>query len=300
MKATEEAWSDFWQSGARPVGGCLPNALRTIDAVQRALWTEIVRPLRKGASVLDLATGDGAVLVKMRAVRPDLKLVGVDSAAGLPDAPPGIRLKPNVRMEQLPFPDQRFDLVSSQFGIEYGELAVAVSEVARVLRPRGAFAFLVHHADGPIVTHNRTRSAALAWIVRDSLLLERARGYVRLRSGGRMPVPQSFSDAVAEAQARFPDQGVAAEFAEAVRRTLAFSLGEPPERTLAAVRELEMRADNELARVDTLMLAARDAHGISQLAELLRSASLQVAAPVTVSTGGGGTPFGWLLRGGKH
>lgn len=296
MSATEAAWSDFW-SGARPSRGCLPNAVQTIDAVQSAIWGEVVRPLRKGASVLDLATGDGAVLVKMRAVRPDLKLIGVDSAAELPPAPSGIQLKPRVRMERLPFPDRRFDLVASQFGIEYGDVGAAAAEVARVLRPDGGFALLIHHADGPIVAHNRARSAALAWVARESGLLDRARGFVGLRAGGRLPVPQGFADAIQEAHARFPAQGVAAEFPEAVRRTLALSSGEPPERTLAVLQQLEARAGNELARVATLMEAARDADRIAGMAGLLRSAGLNVADPVTIVEGKGRPPFAWLLRG---
>ena len=68
-------------------------------------------------------------------------------------------------MEDLPFDDQRFDAVISQFGFEYGSVALAAKQVARVLAPGAPFSFIVHHAHSPIVREDRDRNRALSMIL---------------------------------------------------------------------------------------------------------------------------------------
>src|SRR3546814_1512716 len=52
-----------------------------------------------------------------------------------------------VSAEALPFDDNSFDLVTSQYGIEYCDDVRTTPEVARVLAPDGRVALLLHHAD---------------------------------------------------------------------------------------------------------------------------------------------------------
>jgi SAM-dependent methyltransferase len=295
---SEGVWSDFWaQGGAGPASGCLPHALRQIDDVQKRLWASVVRPLARGARVLDLATGDGAVLAKIASARRDLKLVGVDSAARLPAKLKGAQIKAGVAMERLPFPDGSFDLVTSQFGIEYGDVPAIVAEVARVLRPGSRFAFLVHHADGPIVAHNAPRRQALEAVIEGSDLLARARSLVAARAIGPLPTPASFAATVRELQARFPRQPVAAEFAAAVLQTLELSRGKSAGDALETLAELERRGRNDIGRTRALMAAARDADGISAMHEVLSSAGLACEQPQPVREASGTQPFAWLVSG---
>jgi SAM-dependent methyltransferase len=295
---SEGVWSDFWaQGGAGPASGCLPHALRQIDDVQKRVWAAVVRPLARGARVLDLATGDGAVLGKIQSDRRDLKLVGVDSAASLPAKLKGAQIKAGVAMERLPFPGGSFDLVTSQFGIEYGDVAATSREVARVLRPGGRFAFLIHHAGGPIVAHNAPRREALEAVIEQSDLLARARGLVTARAIGPLPTPASFAAFVHELGARFPRQPVAAEFAAAVLQTLELSRGKSVAEALDTLSELERRGHNDIGRTRALMAAARDADGIAALQEVLNSGGLSSEQPQLVQEASGVQPFAWLVSG---
>ena len=63
---------------------------------------------------------------------------------------PGIELTGNTDLSKLPFPDALFDGVTSQFGIEYADLAAATREAIRVLVPGGRGHFVLHHAGGAI------------------------------------------------------------------------------------------------------------------------------------------------------
>lgn len=293
-----DAWSAYWAAAATgPRGGCVPNALSAIDVVLERLWAEVVRKLRKNASVLDLATGDGTVLVKMRKARPDLKLTGVDSARTLPPAAGGIQLKPGVAVERMPFPDARFDLVSSQFGIEYGDVAAAVRETGRVLRPGGQICFVVHHASGPIVEHNRRRRLALLWTVDESGLLDRARAAARMSGLIRAPAADLFGGAVAEAGRRFAGQAVVAEFAQAVARALQMGRNLPPRFTQETLDEMETGARQEAERIAALEQAAMDAHSVQALQDLLGDSGISLGPVEELKVAGSDRAFAWLIRG---
>jgi SAM-dependent methyltransferase len=299
--SSEAAWADFWSgSGAGPESGCLPDGLRRIDAVQSRIWAGVVRPLARKARVLDLATGDGAVLGKIGKARGDLKLIGVDSSPVLPAGPKAARLMPGVTMEALPFPDGSFDLVTSQFGFEYGDTKRIAAEVRRVLREGGNFAFIIHHADGAIVAHNRGRSEALRWAARESGLLDKAAAVANSRKLVQLPTPRHFRDAPIEARRRFPRQSVAEEFATAVLQTLDMGSRHPPGESLQNLATLRGKAINEIARIEALCAAARDNRQIARLADQLKSAGLTAQAPVTLHEQEDGRPFAWLITGSRN
>lgn len=294
--ADQRAWGDFWR-GEAGREGCLPHALQRIDAAQQACWAEFAPMLPQGARVLDLATGNGVVLRRLAAARPDLKLTGVDSAAGLPPAPRGIVLKAGVAMERLPFPDAGFAAVTSQFGIEYGDVPEIAREIARVLRPGGRLRAAIHHSDSPILAHNRSRRDALVWAAGTSRYLDRARSLAAARRLSPLPTPDSFREAPAEARARFPDQAVAEEFVTALLQTLEMGRQAPWQETMEVLARLEERAANELARIDSLERAVRDEEGIAGIAAELRAAGVETAPPALLREAGPVPPFAWLLDG---
>jgi len=292
------AWAQFWavQKGSGG-GGCLPAGIAAIDAVQTEVWAGFARSLPRRAVVLDLATGDGAVLRKLAAARPDLKLTGVDSAPTLPPPPKGMVFKAACAMEELSVPDRSVDAVTSQFGFEYGRTAEVAAEVARVLRPGGAIRFIVHHAGGPILLHNRARREALAWALGGGARLEEARQLARARAMAPLPTPAAFREAVAAAERAFPGQSVAHEFTLAVLQCLELGRLSPPAQTLGALDELDDKARNEIARIESLERAVCDAERIARVTAELGASGIAVQPPETLFERGGDKPFAWLLAG---
>jgi len=290
-----QAWADFWINEQRPDSrGCLAEAGDGLAGIQERAWQEFAVSLPRGASVLDLGTGDGAVLKRLRAKRPDLRLTGVDSASRLSPPPTGIRLKAGVAIESLPYPDAGFDAVTSQFGYEYGRTAEAAAEVARVLKPAGRFLFIVHHRAGPVVAHNQARAAALRWAASGSGLLAKARSLSLARRTMPLATPASFREAVAEAARQFPGQPVAIEVAQATLQSLDPRLG--PDASLAYLAELERKAAAELTRLDALAAAARDEAGVLGLVSELREAGLDALNPEPLVLSQG-VPLAWRLAG---
>ncbi|WP_161976327.1 class I SAM-dependent methyltransferase [Mycolicibacterium sp. CH28] len=106
---------------------------------------DLVEVLPEGAEVLDVGTGPGALVGELARRRSDLRLVGVDLSTDMVAA-----ARRNLRefgeratavhgdVADLPFAEHTFDLVVTSFSSHHwDDLAAAVPELARVLRPGG-------------------------------------------------------------------------------------------------------------------------------------------------------------------
>lgn len=243
-------WDDFWRNeGAR--GGCLPAAMAEIDAVQAQIWQRLAKSLPPRAKTLDVATGDGRVMAHMLAARPDLRPLGVDLAAQLPPPPKGCRVRTGVAMESLPFADGHFACVSSQFGLEYGDVAIATIEMARVLVPGGRLGLILHRKDGPILAHNINRRAGLRWALDEQELIDKAKAGLSLRAMG-VVVPPALAMMPAEAASRFGQGSAAWEISFATIETLRGGARYPAPHVLETLAILEAKARNEIGRIDSL------------------------------------------------
>ncbi len=153
------AWSAAWRLPAvTSFGSALPEGY---DGAFRTFWQrQLDEPI---GNILDLACGNGALtwmfndLLNRDAIC--TTIYGVDFADIAPfrvlgrteQDYPAVRFIANTRLERLPFGDDTVDLATSQYGFEYSDLAASVSEVARVLKPTGRLALVMHDRDGWLV-----------------------------------------------------------------------------------------------------------------------------------------------------
>ncbi len=111
-----------------------------------ASFTFSTLELQPGLRVLDLATGVGAMGVRLLRACPGLHLVGVDlAAAQLAAARHNHPELPVLRADatRLPFPDATFDRVHCSWLLEHVPTPTKVlTEVHRVLRPKGLCQFV--------------------------------------------------------------------------------------------------------------------------------------------------------------
>lgn len=122
-------------------------ARRAMRWFYRRLAADVAPVPPAGGTVLDVGTGPGLLLVELARQRPDLRLSGIDlsddmvALAGANLRREGLDGRVEVRQSDvaaLPYPDASFDLVVSSFSLHHwGEVAPAVRELARVLRPGG-------------------------------------------------------------------------------------------------------------------------------------------------------------------
>lgn len=111
-----------------------PNEILIEDGQVQAILSAV----RPGDRIVEVGCGKGRFLKAIKAVNPDTDCTGVDiSPAMLSHLPAGInRLQGSL--EQVPCPDDSFDLVFSVEAIEHSaNMEIAVEELIRIAKPGG-------------------------------------------------------------------------------------------------------------------------------------------------------------------
>lgn len=170
------AWDSYWR-------GTREKAAHKEGGVQEALLAEFWRQLLREQltanaelRILDLACGNGAVTGFVRELSPALAVnccdYSVHAVEELQRRYPG-NLRVVADAARLPYADASFDLVASQFGVEYAGVE-AIVEAARVVAPGGSLALLLHVFEGAIYREcERNRDVVNAILELDILTLAR-------------------------------------------------------------------------------------------------------------------------------
>jgi len=124
-------------------------------------------PLKDSCRVLDVSTGTGAVILRIREVYPDVScvFVGVDLSIGMLGVAQQKFVNAKVKVPllhsqvvKLPFKNESFDVVTHFGGINtFRDIAVALREWVRVLKPEG---FLLVFDEGVSPALRKTRRGA--------------------------------------------------------------------------------------------------------------------------------------------
>ena len=172
--AANQGWRDYWKSD-RPAS-CVPENEATAKEIAE-YWIGMFAELPDGSRVLDIATGNGIILAHAATAAGQggktFELTGVDLAEIEPrqflsDFPAGfenVRFVGGTAAESLPFGDAEFDVVVSQYGLEYAQLDKALAEAERVLAPGGRLVWLAHCEDSEVVQQNRDQSAQVEYLL---------------------------------------------------------------------------------------------------------------------------------------
>lgn len=158
-------WDTYWQGtgdiGAFSAGGVSHPAIATFWEDLFSAAARRNQPIR----LLDVATGNGAILISALSIlgteTKNITCVDISAAAieNIGQRFPGTRgVVADAR--SIPLDSQQFDLVTSQFGVEYAGLE-AVSEAARLVSGGGQLALLLHIDKGIV---HRECSVSLAAI----------------------------------------------------------------------------------------------------------------------------------------
>lgn len=150
----ESVWSHYWRQG--PLHSLLGSYSGNYDGVVADFWEEVFCDVPGTTRMLDIGTGNGAIPAlalgtpatprKFDIHAADLSAIHPDWMLALSDERKArLHFHAGMSAESLMFPDGAFDLVTSQYGFEYTELADSVPELSRVLAVEGQVAFVLHH-----------------------------------------------------------------------------------------------------------------------------------------------------------
>jgi len=149
-----DSWDTYWHGtgdiGVFSRGGVSHPAIL-------AFWDDFFQTVKQDYAtpkIIDIASGNGAVVERALATfgdeQPDFTCLDVSAAAitNIQNRFPHVNgVVTDARA--IPFDSGSFDIVTSQFGVEYAGLE-AISEVARLLATGGQLAFLLHSQEGSI------------------------------------------------------------------------------------------------------------------------------------------------------
>ncbi len=282
-------WDQFWQQGETT---CCDDAHSPghAQAIAKA-WTSLFESAPAGSTVLDLCTGNGSVLAIAAAVSNIESGLGVDSARTSPSLEPGFEFL-RASVTDLPLDDRRFDIVTSQFGIEYTPIETSMAEVARVLKPSGRSVFVVHAADGVTAEGARRQLDDLAELLDERQPFPAAREaldkVVTLERAGSPPDSAARADAEA-AYGRFyaglewlgsawqgrPAGDVFRNTGALLQHTFQHREAFPLATLLGKVEETEASVGFHRDRLRALVAAARDRRGMEALADIATGLGLK-------------------------
>ncbi len=313
-------WTRHWSTGA--AHSCHGTYGDLYGGAIATFWRDVLSPLQRGQRVLDIATGNGALPRLLLGLHPELEIDvdAIDIAAVEPhwvrDLSPGrqhcVRFHPGQAAEMLPFPDHQFDLVISQYGLEYSDLDRSVPEMLRVLAPTGGIALLLHHADSRPVQLAAVELEHIQWLQSPRGLLRAAEALFEPLSRAATPEGRASlaSDPAAEAarehfNAAQDALGVRAkrlggdgadvlfETQDAVAQMLSLVIREGTEVACDRLQAVLAALSDSRVRLEELRRHALPADGLDELLGRLRGAGRLVTAETTHD---GPHLMGWRVR----
>lgn len=313
-------WTRYWRlGGLHSLDGSIAG---NYDGDIAAFWTRVFSGVPANGHVLDVGTGNGPLPALLCGLAPEPMPTfdAVDLADVAPawlDAAPAacraaIRFHPGVAAEALPFADARFDLAVSQYGFEYADLPAAVPELARVVRPQGRFALLVHHAGGRLALVAKEEVDAAQGLLAAGGAFDAAAALLPHAARAAREGPAAVSGDADATQARagyntamraigdriavsaVPDllEETREALAGLVTRTLSGTPVANASTALAAQREA---VTDGLFRNRELVACALDAAGVERLTALFAASGLDVDAAAPIHHGE--HLVGWTLSG---
>jgi len=166
------AWTSYWSSGALT---SLPQDFpANYDGAIADFWRSVGEGLNPGSRILDVCTGNGAVALlfaqQSRQRGADWQVEAVDAANIDTDRLAtiwgeraqflsDITFHSGQAFETFPVPERGYDLIVSQYGIEYCHWQAAADRVAELLAQHGRLAMVNHSPDSGMLETMRAERA---------------------------------------------------------------------------------------------------------------------------------------------
>jgi len=319
-RAADAAWADYWEQD----GGAEASvqAVRGDHHAERltVFWKNALRAAlqrRSAVRLLDAACGAGIVGRTAAELAEEMGTCDLTghctdyshaAVRAAMSAGSGPRLATAADARALPYEDGSFDLVVSQFGLEYAG-DDGFREAARVVAAHGQFLAVIHMIDGGIHEECSGNLRILDAIEQSGLMrmygrvLELAERVDAGRAApGALSRPTRLIEAarlrVCEALSGAPPGAAAdhalrlmADWTQLFERRGHYGAGVAQAWISAQAAELDAFA----RRMRSMLAAARDLDSINALSEVFRGAGLSTVEVDTLVLGDAGQPAAWVM-----
>jgi ubiquinone/menaquinone biosynthesis C-methylase UbiE len=307
-------WETYYRGGL--LSTCPTTPAGGYDQELESVWTDFLSKLPDGSVVLDIGTGNGAVVQIIadtaRGLSKSWEIHGTDLAQIDPlrhvaDADKrfsGCRFHPGVATERLPFEAESIDALCGHYALEYSEPEAAIGEVARVLKPGGRAQFVTHHVDSLLARNARQTMAEAEIVLGETRIYRRLRRLVAMddhQPSRDHPAARALQGAIrrlkeARAELARSGQGRVVDVAlDAVRQLLVLRRSHRAEKVTLEVDRAEEEMRLSVRRLQDLLERALDDEGIDSLKRLAESDGL-VCEESAPQYHAGDNLVGWRLR----
>ena len=306
------SWDKYWHgtgtTGAYSAGGAAHPGVQVF-------WGDFFQSVTGRYSpprLCDLATGNGAVVeTALRLLdddKPAITCVDISESsirnveARFPGTTGVV-----ADAKSVPLDDKSFDIVTSQFGIEYAG-PDAVSEAARLVAPGGALGLLMHIEDGSIHKECADSLGAIT-ATRECRFLPLAidlfrNGFAAVRGGERTPYDEAgtrFAPAIAAVEGILDEYGM-----DVAGGTIAGIYGDiarihgrmpnyDPDEVLGWLESMETEMDAFSDRMASMIAAAADKAACEQVCAQLLASGLEIQMADELLVGREALPLAWAL-----
>ncbi len=300
MSSTDQGWADYWQHDGDS-GEVFVNSKGERHPALAEFWNVVFAGTAADAAVIDIASGAGSVFAHLPEGH-SLQLFAADIAqealASLSNRIPGVTTMV-CSADAVPYGDGRFDLVVSQFGIEYAGID-AFTEAARLVAPRGRLVSLCHVEDGYIDSNNRAQL--------DEAILVDESGFIDLAidltmagfsadTAAKQRSEAAFAPAmqqVGEGVRRCP-QGIHSHLFQGFQQLFEQRQKYDEADITSWLGEMRKDLNKNMDRLTRMRAAALSPEDVANITENLTSAGLQEIQFKQFMTSGNNLPVAWSL-----
>lgn len=159
IKKTNELWSNYWQQGHKTSFG--NSFAEEYEGTLSVFWNKVFNELSGSQKILDLCTGNASLIYIAQKGGGNFGnnvWHGVDYAKIYVDKEladlPNVKLIEQTSIEDLGLTHKDYDLVISNFGIEYSQLDKSIAQVTEVIKDNGMLKLVCHHKDSILIKEN--------------------------------------------------------------------------------------------------------------------------------------------------
>ena len=300
MSSTDQGWADYWQHDGDS-GEVFVNSKGERHPGLAKFWNTVFEGTPADAAVVDLASGAGSIFAHLTEGH-GLQLFAADIAeealASLSNRIPGVTTMV-CSAGAVPYDDGRFDLVVSQFGIEYAGID-AFTEAARLVAPRGRLVALCHVEDGYIDSNNRAQLDE-AVLVDESGFIDLAINLTKAGFSADTAAQQHSEEAfvpvvqqIAEGVRRCP-QGIHSHLLQGFQQLFEQRQRYDEADITSWLDEMRQELNKNIDRLTRMRAAALSPEDMANITENLTSVGLQEIQFKQFMTSGNKLPVAWSL-----
>ena len=302
---TTQEWSSYWADNASTSGEVFVNAKGETHPELAQWWRQSFAGMPKTGKLIDLACGAGSVFQHL----PDDHAYDLHGADVSPQALAQLgQSYPNVTPHQcpadnLPFSDGEFDIVLSQFGVEYAGLP-GFHEASRIVKPNG-FLVIVSHLEESFIDGRNRDHLYNAQVIAECDFIPKAKDLITQVFSGQREAAEAAAkafvlpeQALAKAVKRLPE-GIHAHlyfgFKQLFERRQDYHLKD----ITKWLEDMAQDVERNILRLESMCQAARSEPEIREFVETLRDSGW-TAQYETLRISNHKQPLAWTIKGQKQ